>query len=321
MEGVTVRNLQDVWIWLMQQIDPTVLFDADSFYYFNNKTGETCVNSFVNELNPAYPVFESNLPYKDMVIMPLSDAVNVFTGTIFYRSTKSMLCFNVLWKFFEDKGFFWYLDSSNYFRLKHYTELSQADQAVYLASVQRKQEIEYSQPTYFKVHNIETGSSLDMKGVDTEFSNINSVDKYDYGQNQIHVDIDDIQILGTNGYSDDDPEQFVILTIDYVASSIRYIRDPIGLITGEKKHNAELGFPYIQKNLFSKVPDATAKINGLIETLADNRLDKTATVKLEIPFVDIDFTKNLFIFGKSCEIISSSQKSDGYKMELTVKSL
>lgn len=316
------RRLTDVFQFIVQSIDSNILFDSDSFKYLDITTGESLTHDYLSTLPINKPAYTSNLPFKDLLILPLSGTIPMNDGfEQTERATKAMLNFNNLWKWFEDRGFFWFISDTGYFRLKHYTELSQTDQALFFANRRSLYEITYKEPTFSKVHNTENGSGLDFVGFDTEFNNLNVTETMQYGQQIINVDIDDIRTQKADGYSDIDNDLFTIVATDYdQTNNIYYLRDATGLISGQRKNNSELGFANIQKKLFAPVPDLSAKINGIQTSLASDRLDKLEQIKIENEYVNIDFTKNINIFAKSFEITEFKMKLSGYKIELNLQS-
>lgn len=315
------RRLDEVLKFIVQSFDPTINFDFSEFTFFNTFASQNVSHDYLVG-NIGFPgittPFASNLPYKDMLIMPLSGAIPQNDGfQQVEKSTQAQLSFNSLWNFFADKSFLFYLDDTNTFIIRHFTEISQINQSLFIPNTQTLEIIEYTEPTFFKVQNGETCSGLDMQGVETEFYNVNSTDTFITSSAEIFTDIDDIRALKTDGYSDTNNELFCIVCTDYDAiNKVYYLRDENGLLSGVAKNNSNLGFPFVQKHLFSEVPSNSAKINGIVETLNDNRLMKNKTVKVEIPYVNIDFSKNIRIFGKSFQIVSQKTKCNSYRSEI-----
>jgi len=192
---------------------------------------------------------------------------------------------------------------------------------LYIPNSVKLQKFEYKQPSYWKIHNIESGSSVEMKGFDVELQDVNNTERKDWGCTDIHTDFNDIQAQKGDGYDKLANDQFCIVSTNYDDTLKRYfLRDATGLLLGTRENNIELGFPYTMKYLYAPFPVNSVKINGNIETISSTRVEKTKQVKIEISDTDIDYTKNIRIFGaESAEIISETHKAYSNVMELTLK--
>ena len=200
-----IRDLKDVFKYIINKIDSSILFDNTSFESLENWTGEEITHALKTDYSPL-PAYVSDKPYKDAIFMSLSDFIPKEDGTQQdFPSTIINLTWNYLWTFFEQKGFFWYLNGK-VFTIKHYTEISFVNSSKFIQNDRQLQVIDYQIQSYFKIHNTESGSGIEFVGTDMIFENTDSKDGLDYGQTQIHCDLNDIRTQKSAAYDDLDNE-------------------------------------------------------------------------------------------------------------------
>lgn len=313
------KRVDTVLKYIVGRIDDSILFEdneipaiTDSFYWMKTYVGE--------DYDPLYPIvpINSDKPYKDLLILALSDAIPQANGDEKTDgATKAMLTFNGLIGWFEQNGFYWKLEDrggDSCFILDHYLDKTLKVgnnpniQQQRINWIKKTKNINYITPTYNKIHNSETvGGSLNFVGFDVLFPNVNVNIDYQYGQQTILIDINDIRVFREEKYDEFSNNQFVIVsTVSYNLGFLSYyIKKATGDLIDNLENNIELCWSYISQRLISNLPDKTANINGNIVSLLDTRLEKRRRVKFPYPIQnikdDIDITSLVQYFEHEAE--------------------
>jgi hypothetical protein len=117
-------------------------------------------------------------------------------------------------------------------------------------------------------------------------------------------DINDIRLRKNDIYPVDN-SMFVLLST-YDTGSVFKIRKVIDNITGEVLNNYDFNFERLIKNYITEIPDSEMIVNGADYSITNaNQIEKRKKRKLDFmvnKVSDIDFNKNISVFGNSAEI-------------------
>ena len=199
----SAKSLKDIIEEIVTDIDATVNFDASSFGAFDS--GYTGLD--------------------DLFMIPLPDFILTELGTVkTYPSVFSEISLQTIFDFLRDRfGIFWYLDSSNNFRLEFFKDITYSVSILPAHDLTTYQSINWSEDNFaYNIDNKDkadrwvyedSSGNLDFIGTDVVFTNVQNKNTKTISNTNIFVDVNDIVNSGSK-YSDNSRDQFVLITAD-----------------------------------------------------------------------------------------------------------
>ena len=329
------RFLKDVIEYIVGEIDSTIAFDStgtatDSFYFMNSYVSESWK---FDVTGTAYPNTAYSTALNYQILVPLPNAISDARGAEKTNAQSvSNTSFNAIISELKRDGYRWYLDNrsgTNYFILTHKLIAGDELSTLNLNNHQGNNftDLNYnaniSEPEFNIIHNSGQGNNFEFLGTDSVFEKVN-IDNISEYQTNFYRDINDVR--NSDKYDNESLTESVLLScqpyINTSGSNAYIVRFPNGSATNAPVNNAELSYSYIAENLLSELPSETANINGSGIVIAEKRLKKRKSIKIDFStkqISDIEFEKDL-LFRYFRASIKGFSVTDNY-LELSIGEL
>jgi len=210
---------------------------------------------------------------------------------------------------------FSYKIDNNVFYLIHYTEFATSGLNSNYSNfkginyLSRKNQYEAENAKFDNLVNNFKGNSIDFFGGEMRFYKLGLNKDKAIDSNVFFTDIDDIFKARGESYNTESTNQFVLMSLQRGNNEF-YLRDAVGLTSGERTSNADLSFSNLANKVISDIPDTESKINGVEVTVDQNRKSKLNVTSFKFPFCifsEVDFLKGVDFFNDVAEFTTVSK--------------
>lgn len=301
------RKITDVITYLFQQIDSGITTDSNSYSSLANYTGLTDQNS-------------DNHTFANMLLCTIPDIKPNYEGNEkAHKSEKISISLKSILDWFEDRGFYWYLEEISgitYIRLKLLLDKTLASgnpeiKNYYSIDWSYRANNYKSNPVKFYGIINETKSGTFEFNLEAQYIQEFVSPTKTLTDNNILTDSNFIY-ANRDEFSDTDTSQFVMLATYPVAAY--EVKETFAYNTELDTTNYELSFQYLFLNTMGYFPSKYIPVYGI--TIDNTRLDKRKEIELLLPNYDIedfDFSGYIKFLGNETEIAEISKKlSDNY---------